>query len=76
MEAMKPGHWVVGYTGEKDREILRVTEDGKVFVRNEKDELVKVALLPREVERLRQCSEAMQAIEVLAAIIARLGRLN
>lgn len=59
-------------------EILRVTEDGEVYMRTTPDfgtgRLVRVLLARHEVDRLRECAEPHEAIEALCGIIARLAR--
>lgn len=62
-------------------EILRVTSDGQVFMRTHPDgdspgHLVRVVLTNDEIRRLRNCSEIMEGIAILAGIVARLSRLN
>lgn len=61
-------------------EILRVTNEGDVFMRTAPDggkgRLVRVELLPSEIHDLHDCREPFQAIAVLAGIIARMSRPN
>ncbi len=67
-------------SGPERLEILRVTNDGDVFMRTAPDggkgRLIRVELLPREIQALHDCHDAFQAIAVLAGIITRMSRPN
>lgn len=77
---MKPNFFMVG-RAEEPSEILRVTAEGAVYMRmhphkGKPGELVKVSLTRDEIDRLRDCTELMDAIGILAGIIARLSHMN
>lgn len=58
---------------EDDVPVIRITEDGLVYMRTDRGAMVQVSLTEKEIERLRGCTVESR-ITVLAAIIARVAR--
>lgn len=52
---------------------IRITEEGQVWMRNDRGLMVQVSLTDKEVEQLQRCTLDSR-VSVLAAIIARIAR--
>lgn len=62
--------------GSQARELVVIKSTGEVTVRAESGEMVRVHLLEREVEGLRNCGDAIEALAIMAGIVARVLRPN